>query len=124
MRPHSVFKDIRRPRPVRATWPACSINSFVRWRRARLPRRRDMKIAILCTTLLFTLTAHAATPAAPAAPAAKAHKAAPPAAPKEQLQEVTYEDAVKYLNQRIVVHTTLRTERRGTLVKYSGTAID
>jgi len=85
-----------------------------------------MKIAILSTTLLFTLTAsvHAAAPATHAASAAKTQKAAAPAAPKEQLQEVSYEDLGKYINQRIVVRTTLRTERRGTLVKYSGTAID
>jgi hypothetical protein len=82
-----------------------------------------MKIAILCTTLLFAATAHAADPAHAAA-AAKAQKTAPAAAPKEQLQEVSYEDLGKYLNQRIVVRTTLHTERRGTLVKYSGTAID
>jgi hypothetical protein len=83
-----------------------------------------MKIAILYTTLLFTASACAAAPAAHVAPAAKAQKTAPAAAPKEQLQEVTYEDLGKYLNQHIVVRTTLHTERRGTLVKYSGTAID
>jgi len=65
-----------------------------------------------------------ATHAAPAAAATKAQKTAPPAAPKEQLQEVSYDDLGKYLNQHIVVRTTLHTERRGTLVKYSGTAID
>jgi len=67
---------------------------------------------------------HAASPAHAAPAAAKAPKAAAPAAPKEQLQEVSYEQLAKYLNQRIVVRTTLQTERRGTLVKYSGSAID
>lgn len=84
-----------------------------------------MKLAMLCTTLLFAATAQVAAPGAHAAPAAaKVQKTTPPAAPKEQLLEVTYEDAAKHLNQRIVVRTTLHTERRGTLIKYSGTAID
>ena len=37
---------------------------------------------------------------------------------------MSYEELAKYLNKQIVVRTTLHTERRGTLVKYSGTAID
>jgi hypothetical protein len=82
-----------------------------------------MKIVIVFVTALFaTLTAQAA---APAGKQPAPHKAeAPPAAPKEQLQDVSYEDLGKHLNQRVVVRTTLRTERRGTLVKVSGTAID
>jgi hypothetical protein len=78
-----------------------------------------MKTAILSTSLLVALAAaaHAAAPthAAPA-PAATA--------PKEQLQEITYEELAKYMNQRIVVRTTLHTERRGTMARYSGTSID
>lgn len=67
-------------------------------------------------------SAHAAAPVRHAAPAKAPTKAAEPAKP--QLQAVSYEDLSKYLNQRIVVRTTLHTERAGTLLKYSGTAID
>ena len=67
-------------------------------------------------------SAHAAAPAKHAAPAKAPAKAEEP--PKPQLQTVSYEDLKKYLNQRIVVRTTLHTERAGTLVKYSGSAID
>ena len=84
-----------------------------------------MKIAILFASLLLGIAgANAAAPPTHTVPAGKEPKTAAPPAPKEQLQEVTYEDAVKYLNQRIVVRTTLHTERRGIMVKYSGTAID
>ena len=68
------------------------------------------------------VSAHAAAPAQHAPPAKAPTKAAEP--PKPQLQAISYEDLGKYLNQRIVVRTTLHTERAGTLVKYSGTAID
>jgi hypothetical protein len=64
---------------------------------------------------------HAAAPAKHVAPATSKKPAEPP---KAQLQEVSYDDLGKYLNQRIVVRTTLHTERAGTLVKYSGTAIN
>jgi hypothetical protein len=71
---------------------------------------------------LFSATVFAAPPpATPAQPAAA--KTAAPMATKTQLQEVTYEELAKHLNQRIVVRTTLHTERSGTLVKYSGTSI-
>ena len=79
--------------------------------------------ALFTSILLLSASTHAATPSAHAAPVAST-KAAPAAAPKPQLQEVSYEDLVKYLNQRIVVRTTLHTERSGTLVKYSQTSID
>jgi hypothetical protein len=83
-----------------------------------------MKITALFTSiLLLTIDAQAAAPAAHAAPTTPA-KTAPAAAPKPQLQEVSYEDLSKYLNQHIVVRTTLHTERSGVLVKYSQTAID
>ena len=79
---------------------------------------------ILLFTGVFVLAAaaQAAAPARHAAPAPA--KAAAPAAPKQQIQEVSYEDLGKHLNQHIVVRTTLRTERSGVLIKYSGTAID
>ena len=82
-----------------------------------------MKIAALFTSVLLLATgAHAAAPAhAASAPSAKSK---PAEAPKPQLQEVSYEDLGKYLNQHIVVRTTLHTERSGTLVKYSQTSID
>jgi len=81
-----------------------------------------MKRVLLLTSLALSVAcAHAAAPARHAAPAAPAKAAEPP---KPQLQEVSYADLGKYLNQRIVVRTTLHTERAGTLVKYSGTAID
>jgi hypothetical protein len=80
-----------------------------------------MKIAILFTTILLTVSVHAAQPAAPSAPAAKA---APQAAPKPQVQEVSYDELGKYLNKRVVIRTTLHTERSGILTKYTGTAID
>ena len=103
-----------------------------------------MKKATLCTSifLLSAFTgAHAQRaavppPAKPADAAAQHATVAPssnPAAakdakraeaPKQQLQEVAYEDLGRYVNQHIVVHTTLRTERSGTLVKYSQTSID
>ena len=54
-------------------------------------------------------SAHAAAPAPHAPPAKAPTKAAEP--PKPQLQAVSYEDLGKYLNQRIVVRTTLHTER-------------
>ena len=76
---------------------------------------------ILYTSLVFAFSGAQAAPPA-THPAAVPAKQAP--APKEQLQEVAYEDLAKYLNQRLVIRTTLHTERRGTLVKYSGTAID
>jgi hypothetical protein len=81
-----------------------------------------MKIAILFTTILLTAGVHAAQPAAPVTPGAA--KAAPQAAPKPQFQEVPYDELGKYLNKRVVVRTTLRTERSGILTKYTGTAID
>ena len=82
-----------------------------------------MKNTVLFASMfVFMATAQAAAPARHAAPVAA--KAAAPAAPKQQYQEVSYDDLGKYLNQHIVVRTTLHTERSGTLVKYSGTAID
>jgi hypothetical protein len=81
-----------------------------------------MKIAILFTTILFAVSVQAAPPAAHSAPAAA--KAAPPAAPKQQVQEVPYEELGKYLNKRVIVRTTLHTERSGILIKYTATAID
>jgi len=82
-----------------------------------------MKKALLFTSIFIACaSAHAAAPAPHAAPAKAPTKAAEP--PKPQLQAVSYEDLAKYLNQRIVVRTTLHTERAGTLLKYSGTAID
>ena len=81
-----------------------------------------MKNTLLFTSIFFlTAGAQAAAPAKHAAPAAV--KAAP-AAPKQQYQEVPYDDLGKYLNQHVVVHTTLHTERSGVLVKYTRTAID
>jgi|KBSSwiStaDraftv2_1062776.scaffolds.fasta_scaffold302832_2 hypothetical protein len=83
-----------------------------------------MKNTLLFTGIFLLFTgAHAVTPAKHAAPPVAA-KAAAPAAPKQQYQEVSYDDLAKYLNQHVVVRTTLHTERSGTLVKYSGTAID
>ena len=79
------------------------------------------KVVLWAIVFLFATCAHAAAPAKHAASAAPAKAAEPP---KPQLQEVSYADLGKYLNQRIVVRTTLHTERAGTLVKYSGTAID
>src|SRR5689334_22786116 len=82
-----------------------------------------MKKALLFTSIFMACaSAHAAAPAKPAPPTKAPTKAAEP--PKPQLQEVSYEDLRKYLNQRIVVRTTLRTERAGTLLKYSGSAIE
>ena len=78
-------------------------------------------VALFTSVLLLSAGAYAAAPATKPAPPAKT---APAAAPKEQLQEVSYEDLGKYLNQHIVVRTTLHTERRGVLVKYSQTGID
>ena len=81
-----------------------------------------MKIAILFTTILLGASVQAAQPPAASAPAAA--KAAPQAAPKLQFQEVPYDELGKYLNKRVVVRTTLHTERSGILMKYTGTAID
>jgi len=75
---------------------------------------------VFTSILLALATAHAAQPAKHADPAPPAKAAAP----KQQLQEVPYEDLGKYLNKRIVVRTTLRTERRGMLTKYTGAAIE
>jgi hypothetical protein len=81
-----------------------------------------MKNVLLFTSIfLLAASAQAAAPAKHAAPAAPAKAAEPQ---KPQLQEVSYADLGRYLNQRIVVRTTLHTDRAGTLVKYSGTAID
>jgi hypothetical protein len=84
--------------------------------------KKTLFLSLLAT---FTISiAHAAAPAQHAATSAAPAKTAPAAAPKPQLQEVSYEDLSKHLNQRVVVRTTLHTERSGTLVKYSGTGID
>jgi hypothetical protein len=82
-----------------------------------------MKKVLLLTSIFLTVAcAQAAVPAKHAASAPAPAKTAAPAKP--QLQEVSYDDLGKYLNQRIVVRTKLHTERAGTLVKYSGTAIE
>jgi len=81
------------------------------------------KVLLFTSIYLLIASAHAAPTAAGHAPAPAA-KSAPVAAPKPQMQEVPYDDLVKYLNKRIVVRTTLRTERSGILLKYSGTAIE
>lgn len=93
---------------------------FVRWRRAQLLRRNDMKLYPLFISVLLLFSANVL------ADGAKPPKAKPQTTrqPAEPQQKVEYADLGGYIGKHITVHTTLGTVRSGTLKKFSNTSID